>query len=150
MRVRVWYILFSTTNIVHIRKVNYLKMISMTDGELVIMEILWEWKKPMFLGELLECVNKKIPKNWKKQTMNTFLFRMQQKKLVKVIDGGRYKKYEPLITKEEYMAEASRAFLNKNCEGSVAKMLTALSGGEKLDKKEIEELKMMLEVWEKE
>lgn len=129
---------------------DFIEIMSMTDGELEIIEVLWEWKKPMFLGELLESVNKRTQKDWKKQTLNTFLFRMQQKKIIKAIGGGRYKRYEPLITREEYMANASRTFLNKNCGGSIAKMLTALNGGEKIDKKEIEELKMMLEAWEKE
>lgn len=122
----------------------------MTDGELEIMEALWERKEPMFLGEILDCVNTRTQKDWKKQTINTFLFRMQQKKLIRAIGGGRYKKYEPLITKEDYLVDASRNFLNKNCEGSIAKMLTALNGGEKLTKKDIGELKKMLEAWEKE
>ncbi len=121
-----------------------------TDGELEILETLWEKDEPIIFGELLEAFHTRTKKDWKKQTMNTFLFKMQQKKLVEAVGGGRFKKYKPLITKEQYTIEVSKDFLDKNYEGSVSKMLSALNGGEKLDKKEVDALKKLLEEWEKE
>ena len=69
---------------------------------------------------------------------------------MEAVGGGRFKKYKPLITKEQYTIEVSKDFLDKNYEGSVSKMLSALNGGEKLDKKEVDALKKLLEEWEKE
>lgn len=121
-----------------------------TDAEREILEVLWEKGEPVFFGELLKCFNARTKKDWKKQTMNTFLFRMRQKNLVEDISSGRYRQYRPLITRDEYVKEASRDFLDRNYGGSFAKMLTALGGGEKLEKKEMSELKRILEEWEQE
>ena len=121
----------------------------MTETELEIMETLWENGKPLFLGELLEDFNARTQKNWKKQTINTFLFKMQQEKLVKAIEGERFKRYVPLISREEYLDKATQSFLDRNYGGSFAKMFAMLSGGEKLDENEIEALRRMLEEWEK-
>ena len=54
----------------------------MTETELEIMETLWAKGEPVFLGELLDDFNVRTQKNWKKQTMNTFLIKMQQENLV--------------------------------------------------------------------
>ena len=126
-----------------------MKATDMTETELEIMEALWAKGEPLFLGELLEYFNFRTGKDWKKQTMNTCLFRMQQKSLVEAVGGGRYKRYVPLITREKYTADASRAFLDRNYGGSFARMFAALSGGEQIDKEEIRELRRKLEEWEK-
>ena len=121
----------------------------MTEAELEIMETLWEKGEPVFLGELLDDFNARTQKDWKKQTLNTFLFKMQQQDLVRAIEGERFKRYVPAITREAYLEEATRSFLVKNNGGSCAKMLAMLSGGEKPDEKEIEALRQMLKEWEK-
>lgn len=122
----------------------------MTEAELEIMETLWAKGEPVFLGELLEIFNERTQKDWKKQTINTFLFKMQQKNLVTAVEGGRFRKYLPAITREEYLEEASKAFLDRNYGGSLARMLTTLNGGAKPDEKEIEALREVLRGWEQE
>lgn len=121
----------------------------MTEAELEIMETLWAKGEPVFLGELLELVNEKTKRDWKKQTINTFLFKMQQKNLVGAEEGARFKKYFPVITREAYLKEASRIFLDRNYGGSFARMLTTLNGGAKPGEEEIEALRQVLEEWEK-
>lgn len=127
-----------------------MKFIELSDSELEVMEVLWENSEPISFGELLDYFNNHTEKSWKKQTLNTFLFRMQQKNLLQNISDDRYKKYIPAMTKEEYRMAESKAFLDKNYQGSIVKMLTAFNGGEKLEKKEIDELKQLLGEWEKE
>jgi len=124
-----------------------MKFIELSDSEFEVMEVLWEKNEPISFGELLDYLNNQAEKDWKKQTLNTFLFRMQQKNLLQIIADGRYKKYLPSMTKEEYKLAESRVFLDKNYQGSIVKMLTTFNGGEKLDKKEIDELKQLLEEW---
>ena len=122
----------------------------MTETELEIMETLWAKGEPIFLGELLEIFNARTDKDWKKQTMNTFLFKMQQKHLVEAVEGARFRQYQPAITREDYLEEASKAFLDRNYGGSFARMLTTLNGGAKPDEKEIEALRQILKGWEQE
>ena len=130
--------------------VDKMKFTELSDSELEVMEVLWQKGEPMSFGELLDYFNVHTEKNWKKQTLNTFLFRMQQKNLLQIIADGRYKQYTPAMTREEYLMEESKAFLNKNYQGSIVKMFAAFSGGDALGKDEIGELKQLLEEWDKE
>ncbi|MDE6909933.1 MAG: BlaI/MecI/CopY family transcriptional regulator [Lachnospiraceae bacterium] len=122
----------------------------MTEAELEIMETLWAKGEPIYLGELLEVFNARTNKDWKKQTLNTFLVKMQQKNLVQAVEGARFKKYRPAVARETYLEEASKAFLDRNYGGSFAKMLMTLNGGAKPNEKEIEALRQVLKEWEKE
>mgnify|MGYP001117997484 FL=1 len=122
----------------------------MTEAELEIMETLWAKGEPIYLGELLEVFNARTNKDWKKQTLNTFLVKMQQKNLVQAVEGARFKKYRPAVVREAYLEEASKAFLDRNYGGSFVKMLMTLNGGAKPDEKEIEALRQVLKEWEKE
>ena len=64
--------------------------IHLTEGEMEIMEVLWECERPMGFGELHKCVNDRTKRNWKKQTVNTLLFRIRQKNLAgDVSESGR-------------------------------------------------------------
>ena len=121
----------------------------MTEAELDIMETLWAKGEPVFLGELLDDFNARTHKNWKKQTLNTFLFKMQQQNLVQAIEGERFKRYFPAITRETYLEEATQNFLNRIYGGLCAKMIAMLCRGEKPDENEIEALRNMLREWEK-
>ncbi len=126
-----------------------MKFTELSDSELEVMEVLWEKGEPMSFGELLDYFNVHTKKKWKKQTLNTFLFRMQQKNLLQITMDGRYKQYIPALTREEYLLAESKAFLNKNYQGSIVKMFAAFNGGEALGKEEIDQLKQLLEEWEK-
>lgn len=127
-----------------------MKFSELSDSELKVMEVLWAKAEPVSFGELLEYFTTHTDKNWKKQTLNTFLYRMQKKELLQIVEDEKYKKYLPAMTKEEYKLLESKAFLNKNYQGSIVKMLTAFSGGEVLEKEEIDELKKIIKEWEKE
>lgn len=124
-------------------------MLNISDTELEIMEVLWEKGEPMGFGELLKGFNERTGRDWKKQTMGTFLTRMQYKGQVEAF-GGTRKQYRPCISREEHVKEASRNFLDKYYGGSFEKMFAALSGGDGLNEKKAEELKRMLREWERE
>ena len=124
-------------------------MLSISDSELEILEVLWGKGGPMTFGELLKGFNAKTGRDWKKQTLGTFLTRMQYKGQVEAF-GGTRKQYQPCISREKYVKEVSRKFLDKYYEGSFAEMFAALSGGDELDREKTGELKRMLREWERE
>lgn len=124
--------------------------VELSDSELEVMEILWKADKSLSFGELLDYSNSHKEKPWKKQTLNTFLYRMQKKGLLNVEYDGIGKKYEPAMTRSEYRMAETKAFLHKNYKGSIAEMLMAFNGSEKLGENEIKELRQLLEAWEKE
>lgn len=124
-----------------------MKFINLSDAELEIMKVFWEKNREFTFAELLEYFQQNTDKDWKKQTLNTFLFRLQQKGYLQAEIVDRYKKYSAIITEETYKLEESKALLDKNYHGSLAKMLASFHGGETLDSEEIAELKTLIEKW---
>lgn len=124
--------------------------IGLSDSEHEVMELLWKKKEPVTFREILDYFEKNTEKNWKKQTINTFLVRLQHKGILKVIENGKYKEYVPVITKEEYKLAETKEVLDRNYQGSIVNMLSAFNGGEQLGEDEIADLKQLLISWEKE
>ena len=52
-----------------------------TDTEQSVMEVLWERSEAVATRELLELMKEK-GRNWKRQTLNTLLFRLEEKGIV--------------------------------------------------------------------
>lgn len=127
-----------------------MKFIELSNSELEVMEVLWRKAEPIAFSELLDYFNTCTEKNWKKQTLNTFLYRMQQKKILQITTEGKTKMYTPVMTRDEYKLAESKAFLDKNYQGSIVNMLLSFGGGEKLNKGEIHNLKQLLKEWENE
>lgn len=124
--------------------------VELSDSELEVMDVLWRADKALTFGELLDYFNSHKEKPWKKQTLNTFLYRMHKKGLLNVEYDGMGKKYEPAMTQSEYKIAETKAFLHKNYKGSIVEMIVAFSGSEKLEEDEIKDLKELLEEWGKE
>ena len=79
--------------------------------------------------------------NWKKSTTYTVL--------KKLCDKGIFKNENALVTavlkKEEFYAEQSRNYVDETFGGSLPKFLAAFVGGNKLNAKQAEELKRLID-----
>lgn len=125
-----------------------MSFIGLSDAEYEVMELLWSKGRPLCFREIMEHFENNTDKDWKKQTLNTFLFRMQQKGLIEAEGAKRYRQYFPLVSREAYVSQESNSFLKKHFQGSVARMLLAFSGGSRISKEDAAELKKIIEDWE--
>lgn len=117
----------------------------LTDTEQSIMELLWELNEPLSLREMVEYLNVKLHKNWKKQTVGTYLSHLQQEGLIWADKRGvRFYLYEPTCTKEEYKQMCVRRLVEKSFDNSIASFVAAFTGGKKLSKEEADELRKLL------
>lgn len=70
------------------------------------------------LISIVELANMKFEKDWKKQTVCTFLSRMEKKGLIVIDRRRRNSRYSPVLTREEYLkqafAEMSKLYFNDN------------------------------------
>lgn len=121
--------------------------VKLSDSEFEVINLMWEAGRPLSFKELQEHFDNNTDKIWKKQTLNTFLYRMQHKGILCAKEGERYKVYIPTMTKDEYIKAESTHFLQKRFGGSLAKMLIAFSGGDKIPAKEADELIAIIEDW---
>ena len=62
-----------------------------------IMELLWENNRPMKTGEIMDYFTQNKGKDWKRQTLNTLLIRLEDKEVIERRRGIVEAKY----TKEQ-------------------------------------------------
>ena len=112
----------------------------------MIMEYLWKHEGGKTFRELTEYLNDTCQKDWKKQTINTFIRRLIDKGLIIVSQNTGHKKvYNPAMTYTEYKQGEARDFINELYGGSMYAFLSTFSGGQKLDQHTADDLRKILE-----
>lgn len=118
------------------------KMKQLPESELEIMQIIWHETVPVSRMTIEITLNKTHP--LAPTTILTLLTRLCEKGFLSQTKEGRTNLYEPLISEKDYLAAASRSFLDRLFHGSVAGFATALCDSG-IGKEELEELKRLLE-----
>lgn len=114
----------------------------LSETEMEVMQIIWASGHPMTSGELLDIFARNKGKEWKGQTMATFLARLVEKGvLISTKQQGRTNIYEPCMSPEEYRSQEAKSLLKTLYEGSVKNFLATLYDGRELTKDEIAELR---------
>jgi len=114
----------------------------LSETEMEVMQIIWESAHPITSSELLDIFAKKKGKEWKGQTIATFLARLIEKGvLTSTRKHGRTNMYSPCISPEEYHSKEAKSLLEKLYEGSVKNFLATLYDGKELSKDEVTELR---------
>lgn len=112
------------------------------DAELEVMQAVWACMPPVQRAEIEEILKDSHP--MAQTTLLTLLTRLSERGFLKIEKVGRSARYFPLVTKEEFLAEQSRRFLDKLCGGSLSTFAAALcSSG--LTKEEIAELRALMD-----
>ncbi|QIB68891.1 BlaI/MecI/CopY family transcriptional regulator [Aminipila butyrica] len=114
----------------------------LSETEMEVMQIIWEYGDPITSSELLDIFAAKEGKEWKGQTMATFLARLVKKGvLTSIKKQGRTNIYLPRISPEEYRSKEAKSFLDTVYEGSVKNFLATLYDGKALTKNDVTELR---------
>ena len=109
-----------------------------SDSEWKVMEILWE-KGAATQSEVMDA----LTEGWNKNTVYTFLSRLEHKGLVAA--EGSPKRYAAVIGREECVRQEEESFLNKVYHGSAGKLVAAFVEEGRLTEKEKAILKQLLE-----
>ncbi|WP_010271715.1 BlaI/MecI/CopY family transcriptional regulator [Paenibacillus senegalensis] len=112
----------------------------LSDTELELMKVIWECDPPVTSAELLRIFAAR-GKEWKGQTISTFLSRLVDKGALQFTKLGRTNQYVPLITPDDYKLSEAEHVLDGLYQGSVKNMIAALYDGDKLSDEDIAELK---------
>jgi len=114
----------------------------LSETEMEVMQIIWECGHPITSSELLDIFSEKKGKEWKGQTIATFLARLVEKGvLTSIKKQGRTNIYSPRISPEEYRSKEAKSFLDTVYEGSVKNFLATLYDGKELTKDDVTELR---------
>ena len=116
------------------------QMQKISETEMELMKAIWACDHPITSNELLDTFAQK-GKEWKSQTISTFLSRLVDKGVLIATKQGRSNTYLPCISQEEYKLLETQNVLDGIYQGSVKNMIAALYDGDKLSDEDIAELK---------
>lgn len=109
------------------------------DAERDVMKALWAQPQMISTRELLDIMNAK-GKNWKRQTLNTLLFRLEDKKIV-----TRKRGYvEPRLTEAELIQKQTEELLNSFYGGRFSNFCAALAGNTVISDAEADRLEALI------
>lgn len=120
-------------------------MQKLSDAELSVMEILWSGDD-FVLGELVEVL--KAKNHWSRNTVHTYLTRMEKKNLVNIDRNLEPHRYRYALTLEDYQKEERSRLLNKVYQGSVTDLMSAFLKDSKITPEEKEQLNQILDEME--
>lgn len=117
----------------------------LSETEYEIMEVLWNSEVPMSASQILSYFAEHRNKEWKAQTLATFLSRLTQKGLLTSKREGRVPYYWPIKTCEEYQKSNAQRILDTLYGGSIKNFFAALYGESQMSEEDREALKQWLD-----
>jgi predicted transcriptional regulator len=118
-----------------------------SEAESVVMQVLWK-RQPQTAEEIHEAIGTR--QQWQVATVKTLLNRLLKKGAVGAERDGRRYLYAPLVAREDWLRQESETLLDRLFGGRIAPLVAQFSGSRRLSKKDIAELKKLVQELEDE
>lgn len=115
---------------------------TLTEAELPVMEALWQ-KSPASVNDVVEAVTKNRPVAY--NTVLTILGILERKGYVRHTKDGRAFIYHPMVGRGQARRTAVRQLVTRFFHNSPELLLVNLLRDEKIDERELERLKKLIE-----
>lgn len=115
---------------------------AISEAESVVMDVLWR-RHPLGADDVVATLAKTT--DWQEPTVKTLLNRLLKKRAIAAERDGRRYLYRPLLSRADYVHAASKNLLDRLFNGRVAPLVAHFSEAKKLSKKDITELKRLIE-----
>jgi predicted transcriptional regulator len=115
---------------------------AISEAEAIIMDVLWR-AAPRTAEDILAEVGP--AQNWQEGTVKSLLNRLLKKNAVRAVRDGRRYLYTPLLSREHYVSQESKSLLDRLFGGRVAPLVAHFSEQRKLSKKDIAQLRKLLQ-----
>lgn len=116
----------------------------LTNAEEEIMEFFWHENRKISFKEALEYCNNTLNKEWKKQTLSTYLKKLQLDGLIGVDSTHKNYMYYPVCSKEKYAQAWTKKIVGDFFDNSISKLVAAFVENEKLSDEEAENLRKLI------
>ena len=113
-----------------------------SEAESVVMDVLWR-THPLGAEDVVLALADR--QDWQEATIKTLLNRLLNKGAIAAEKEGRRYLYSPLLRREDWVLEESRGLLDRLFDGRVAPLVAHFSEQRKLSRKDIAELRKLLE-----
>jgi BlaI family penicillinase repressor len=130
------------TNVIAIPARRLKDVPTISEAESVVMEILWR-TSPVATEDVVAAL--KGQQNWQESTIKTLLNRLLKKGAINAERDGRRYLYSPVLQREQWLSSESKGLLDRLFDGRVAPFVAHFSKYRKLRKKDLAELKRLIE-----
>lgn len=113
-----------------------------SEAESAVMETLWQ-RHPLAAEDVVAALASS--RHWQEATIKTLLNRLLKKGAVTVEKQGRRYLYSPALERDEWLTRESKGLLDRLFGGRVAPLVAHFSEHRKLSKKDIAELRKLIE-----
>ena len=113
-----------------------------SEAESVVMNVLWN-RHPLAADDVVAVLAGE--QHWQEATVKTLLNRLLGKGAIAAEKDGRRYLYRPVLAREDYVASESTTLLDRLFEGRVAPLVQHFCERRKLSKRDIAELKRLIE-----
>jgi BlaI family transcriptional regulator, penicillinase repressor len=113
-----------------------------SEAESVVMEQLWR-QHPLSAEEVVAALAD--AQQWQEATIKTLLNRLLNKGAVTAQKDGRRYLYSPVLKRQDWLTGESKGLLDRLFGGRVAPLVAHFSEHRKLSKKDIAELRQLIE-----
>ena len=117
----------------------------LSDSELELMRVVWSRGGRARFAQVMEALVGQ-GKDWKANTVLTFLSRLVEKEMLAVEKNGRLNVYVALLREEDYADQQTRSFLDRVYGGNAGRLVSSLLKQDCLTAEDLDELKAF---WEK-
>jgi BlaI family transcriptional regulator, penicillinase repressor len=117
-------------------------MQDISEAESLVMEALWQ-RSPLSAEEVVATLAQ--AQSWQEATVKTLLNRLLNKGAISARKDGRRYLYAPVLKREEWLTRESKGLLDRLFGGRVAPLVAHFSEQRKLSKKDLAELKKLIE-----
>jgi predicted transcriptional regulator len=116
--------------------------VSITEAESVVMKVLWQ-ASPIATEDIITALEH--PEKWHTSTVKTLLTRLLKKGAIRAQRDGRRYLYSPVMKREQWLTDESTGMLDRLFGGRVAPLVAHFSQRRKLSKKDVAELKQLIQ-----
>jgi BlaI family transcriptional regulator, penicillinase repressor len=116
--------------------------VSVSEAEAVALAVLWRTGPIAAEGVVAALAQQQL---WQESTIKTLLNRLLKKGAIHAKKDGRRYVYSPAITREQWLSSESEALLDRLFGGRVAPLVAHFSKHRKLSKRDIADLKRLIQ-----
>ena len=120
-------------------------MAKLSEREWMVLDRLWE-SGGATLGELFKALYPET--GWSRNTVLTYLTRMEAKGMVSYIEQGYPTRYQAVLTREASRSQPTNSFLQQAYKGSTKDLVAAFLKEEPITEQERDELRRLLDEME--
>jgi len=118
---------------------------NLSNLELELMEFIWQHEDGVYFKDLIQHFVKECGKEWKRQSLRTFLLNLVNKGVLEIRKDEKAYIYAATCTKKEHIQKWTRKLLEEVYDASLTNFLCALGGETELSEEEMNELKEFIE-----